>query len=153
MLTSGPSQQSFMQPTPRTSTSSVSPASLTACSRFFLTASELEDMQPAAIQQRMTVFLRAARSFSAISLRSSMTIGHPSFHLGEGGFGRLARRDRAVINDGGRNAAGADAARRQQGELVVRRGFAGLDFRLFLDGGEHLVGALDVTGCAHADHA
>src|ERR1700690_261388 len=115
MLPSGPSQQSFMQPTPRTSTSLASPASLTADSRFFLTASELEDMQPAARQQRMMVFLRPARSFSAISLRSSMTIGHPSFHLGEGGFGRLARRDRAVINDGGGNAGGANGERREKG--------------------------------------
>src|ERR1039457_3809582 len=128
-----------MQPTPRTSTSSLKPASLTACSRFFLTASELDDMQPAAMQQRMTVFLRAARSFSAIALRSSMTIGNPSFQMFDRSFRGLARRDHAIIHDRRRNAAGADAPRGQQRKLVVRRRIAGLDLCLLFDCGEHLV--------------
>src|ERR1039457_1052344 len=142
-----------MQPTPRTSTSSLKPASLTACSRFFLTVSDLDDMQPAAMQQRMTVFLRVARSFSAIALRSSMTIGNPSFQVFDRGFRSLARRDRAVINDRRRDAAGADAPRGQQRKLVVRRRFASLDFRLLLDRGEHLVRAFDIAGRAEADDA
>src|ERR1035438_10371312 len=142
-----------MQPTPRTSTSSLKPASLTACSRFFLTASELDDMQPAAMQQRMTVFLRAARSFSAIALRSSMTIGNPSFQVFENGFGSLARRDCAVVDDRRCDAAGADAARGKQRKLAVRRCFPGLDFRLLFNRGEHLVRAFDVAGRAEADDA
>ena len=119
-----------MQPTPRTSTWSSRPASLTAFSSASLTPFELDDMQPAAMQQRMTYFLRDARSFSAISFRSSMTMADPSFHMFERRFGRLPRRDRAVINHRRGDAAGADAARREQRELAVRRGFAGLDLRL-----------------------
>ena len=113
-----------MQPTPRTSTCSSRPASLTAFSRASLTPFELEDMQPAAMQQRMTYFFRDARSFSAISIRSSITMADPSFHLFERQFGRLPRRDRSVINHRRGDAARPDAARRQQRKLAVRRGFA-----------------------------
>src|SRR3974390_3088783 len=142
-----------MQPTPRTATSSAKPASFTACSRLFLTASELDDMQPAAMQQRMTVFLRVVRSFSAIALRSSMTIGNPSFHMFECGFGGLPWRDGAIVNDRRRDTASPDAARGQQGKLVVRGGLTGLDFRLFFDRGEHLGSAPDITGGAQANDA
>src|ERR1035441_10648954 len=87
-----------MQPTPRTSTWSSSPISLTAFSRPSFTPLELEDMQPAAIQQRTTYFFRAARSLSAISFRSSITMADPSFHMCERGLGGLARRNGAVID-------------------------------------------------------
>src|SRR5512138_1043347 len=108
-----------MQPTPRTSTWSSSPASLTAFSRFSLTPFEFEDMQPAAMQHRMVYFLRPARSFSAICIRSSMSMADPSFHLLQGRLGGLAGCDGAVVDYCGGNAAGADAPGGQQRQLVV----------------------------------
>jgi len=65
----------------------------------------------------------------------------------------LPRSDSAVINDGGRDATGADAPGGQQRELIVGRGFAGLDFGFFFHNGQDLVGTLDVAGGAHANHA
>lgn len=58
--TRGPSQHNRMQPTPRTSTSSVNPASWTAFSRLVFTASELAEVQPAAMQTRRVTGLREA---------------------------------------------------------------------------------------------
>src|SRR5579885_1551517 len=137
-----------MQPTPRTSTSFARPASLTACSRLFLTAPEFEDIQPAARQQRMVNFFRAARSFPARAFKSSMIISQPLFYVFERRFRRLVRPDHAVIHHGRGNPARADAAGREQREFVVRCRLAGLDFRVALNGGEHLCGAFDITGRA-----
>ena len=69
------------------------------------------------------------------------------------GFGRLARRHRAVVNHRRRDAAGADAARGQEGKLVVGCGLTGFDAGLLLDGSDDLVGALHVAGGAHAHDA
>src|SRR5271165_2440482 len=151
--TRGPWQHSRMHPTPRTSTRSPSPASFTALSRPALTASAREDMQPAAVQQRMTVFLREAFSFSAIAMRSSMSMGNPSFHVGHGRLGRLAGNGHPVVDDGGRYAAGANAAGGQERELLVGSRLAGLDARLLLDRGENLGRAADVACGAEADDA
>src|SRR5690242_17214487 len=113
-----------MQPTPRTSTRSESPSSLTAFSSCFLTPSPCDDMQPAAMQQRSVNFFRAASSFSLIRRRSLRSMFHPFLELFQGGIRRLARRDRAVIDDGRGDAAGANATGREQGNLVVRGGLA-----------------------------
>src|SRR5664279_1842738 len=142
-----------MQPTPRTSTWSSRPASLTAFSRPSLTPLELEDMQPAAMQQRTTYFFRDARSFSAISIRSSITMASPSFHMFERGLGCLARGDGAVINYRRGDAARANAARRKQRKVPVGGGFARLNPCLLLNRGEHFISPSDVAGRAHTDDA
>src|ERR1017187_4497381 len=142
-----------MQPTPRTSTWSSSPASLTALSRPSFTPLELEDMQPAAMQQRTTYFFRDARSFSTISIRSSITMASPSFHMFEHCVGRLSWGNGPVIHHRRGDAAGADAARGEQRNLPVWRGFTGLNPRLFLNRGEQLVRASDIASRAHADDA
>ena len=77
---------------------------------------------------------------------------HP-FTFSSAMLGRLPRRDRAVINHRRGDAARADAARRQQRELAVRRRLARLDLRLVLDRGQHLVRPFDIAGGAHADDA
>ncbi len=59
----------------------------------------------------------------------------------------------AIVSDCRRNAAGADAARGQQGKLVVRRGLAAFDFCPFFNGSKHLGRAFHVTGRAEADNA
>src|ERR1035438_1062511 len=110
-------------------------------------------MQPAAMQQRMTYFFRVARSFSAISIRSSITMAGPSFHMFEHRVGGLPRRSGAIIDDRRGDAARADATRRQQRELPVRRGFTRLNPRLLLNRGEQLVRPADVADRAHANDA
>src|SRR6266404_177199 len=142
-----------MQPTPRTSTSSWRPAWRTALSSASFTPLEFEDMQPAARQQRMVNFFAEARSFSVISSRSSMTMVEPSFHMFEGQGGSLTRSHSSVIDNCRSDSTGADATRREKGELIVGCRLAGFDARLLLDGGEHFVAAFDVAGSAHADHA
>jgi hypothetical protein len=94
-----------------------------------LIASEREDMQLAAMQQRMTVFLRAACSFPRWRLGRQLPWGS---HLS-----RLASADSGswwgvipVVDDGRGDAAGADAARGHERELLVGRRLAGLDLRL-----------------------
>src|ERR1035437_1129831 len=142
-----------MQPTPRTSTWSSSPASLTAFSRPSFTPLELEDMQPAAMQQRTTYFFRAARSFCAISFRSSITMAGPSFHMCEHALGCLPRRDGPVIHCRRGDAARADAAGGEQRDIPVRRGFPGLNPRLLLNRREQFVRPFDITGRAQANDA
>src|ERR1041384_654502 len=108
-------------------------------------------MQPAARQQRIVFGLREALSFSAISIRSSMTMVDPSFHMFEGRRGSLARRDRAVIDDSRSDAAGANAPGGQQRELIIRSRFAGFDASLLLHRSEDFIPAFDITCRAHAN--
>src|ERR1035437_2619483 len=74
----------------------------------------------------------------------------PSFHMFEHRVGGLAWRDGPVIDDRRGDAAGADAACRQQRDLPVRSGFTRLNPRLLLNRGEQLVRPTDIASRAHA---
>src|SRR5216684_6789697 len=150
--TNGPWQQSFMHPTPRTSTSSSSPASRTAFTRASFTPLELDDMHPAARQQWMVCFLAAARSFWVISMRSSMIMVEPSFHMFQSRLGTLPRRDCPIIDHCRRDPAGSNAPRRQQRKTIVRRGFPRFDARFCLDCREHFIPAFHIASCPHTNH-
>src|SRR5437899_2545929 len=102
-----------MQPTPQTSTRSSIFSFLTAASRLCLTASEFEEMQPAAVQQRIGTSFRVLRSLSAISSSSARSMFEPSLHMLEGRCGGLIARYGAIEDHGGRDAARTEAARRQ----------------------------------------
>src|ERR1041384_8060800 len=103
-------------------------------------ASAREDMQPADMQQRMQVGFLLVCSFSAIATNSSRSMMGPSFQVFDGRGGGLTRGDLAVIDDGGRDAAGADAAGGEERNLVVRGRFAGFDFQGVLNGRQHTLG-------------
>ena len=113
--TSGPSQHSLMQPTPRTSTSSSSPASSTAGSRFFSTSLEPCETQPAAMQQRRRLLAgRRKVPVSLISWSSLSVMAGPFVQFFQRISGVCLAQTDAVISHRRRHPAGTDAARGQQ---------------------------------------
>src|SRR5579883_632273 len=151
--TSGPSQQSRMHPTSTTWTRSRTPACAMAASRLSLTFIDPDPRQPAAVQQRIRTALRAERSFSAIAWRSARSIVGPSFHALQGRPTILIASDLAVVDHDGGQPAGAQATRRHERDLAVRRGLARDGPQTPLDGGQEPVGPLDVARGAGADDA
>ena len=78
---------------------------------------------------------------------------HPSFHFGDGAFGRLARSDDAVIDHRRGDSAGPDTAGGDERHLIVGGRLARFDPNGLLDRLEDFVGALHVAGRAHAHDA
>src|SRR5208282_6305213 len=81
----------------------------TASSSRFCTSRAPDERQPAAVQTRILIGLRAASSFSPISWSSARSMLQPSFHprLGKGGLDGAA--DLAIEDHDRRQAAGARA--------------------------------------------
>src|SRR5262245_60268841 len=77
----------------------------------------------------------------------------PSPESSDGGLHGLRAGNLVIVNDSRSNAAGTQAARRQQRYLAVRRRLAGLDMRLLLQCREDLASSLDVAGRPQADDA
>src|ERR1700683_4874661 len=112
--TSGPRPHSPRQPTPTTSTRSPSLRSPTASSSVFLTLALSAARQPLAVQQRTRTGFHAARSFSASSCNSLRSMREALLYTPENVFDSLVSCGDAVVDRDGSDAAGADAAGRQQ---------------------------------------
>src|SRR5512140_2034375 len=145
-----------MQPTPRTLQQSFFPFASTAFSSSSLTLSLWSERQLAATQTLIWCPAASLDSRSAweIWARSSMLImAHPPLDLRHDRRRRQLGRDLAVQHGGRGEAAGADAASREHGDLPVGRRRSGLQVEVLLEDVHDLVGPLDVAGRAGADDA
>src|SRR5512140_1280602 len=143
-----------MQPTPRTLQQSFFPFASTAFSSSSLTLSLWSERQLAATQTLIwcTAASLDSRSAWEIWARSSMLImAHPPLNLRHDRRRRQLGRDLAVQHGGRSETAGADAARRQERHLAVRRRRAGLQVEVLLQDVHDLVGPFDVAGRTGTD--